>query len=143
MGTQISNQITNLQNNTARVNFTRGQENLGKTTLSKDAFLQLMMAQLTNQDPTNPTDNNQMLQQQAAMTQVEKLDQLVNIMVGNQLLGQGAQLIGKNVEINVPGGNPVSGTINSVFADSNNQLIIEVGGKNYNSNRINKFLNQV
>lgn len=142
MSTQITNQLLNLQNNTNRTNFQRGQANLGKTTLGKDAFLQLMMAQLANQDPTSPVDNSQMLQQQAAMTQVEKLDQLVNVIVGNQLVSQGAQLIGKNVEVKIPGDNPITGNISKVFSDDNNQLLIEVGGKTYNSNQIGKFLSQ-
>ena len=47
----------------------------GKT-LSKDDFLQLLVTQLTHQDPLNPLDQNQFLAQTAQFSQLE---QLVNI----------------------------------------------------------------
>jgi flagellar basal-body rod modification protein FlgD len=41
--------------------------------VSKDAFLQLLVAQLKNQDPLNPTDGTQFLSQLAQFSQLEQL----------------------------------------------------------------------
>ncbi len=46
------------------------------TTLDSDAFLQLLIAQLQNQDPTNPTDSTEMINQIASFSTVEQLSAL-------------------------------------------------------------------
>jgi flagellar basal-body rod modification protein FlgD len=43
---------------------------------SKDTFLKLLVAQLKNQDPTNPTDSTQFVGQ---LTQYSELEQLIGI----------------------------------------------------------------
>uniref|UniRef100_B8DS26 Basal-body rod modification protein FlgD n=1 Tax=Nitratidesulfovibrio vulgaris (strain DSM 19637 / Miyazaki F) TaxID=883 RepID=B8DS26_NITV9 len=48
----------------------------GGTTLDSDAFLQLLIAELQNQDPTNPTDNTEMINQIASFSTVEQLSAL-------------------------------------------------------------------
>jgi flagellar basal-body rod modification protein FlgD len=44
-----------------------------RTTLGKDAFLKLLVAQMQNQDPLEPQSNEQFIQQLAQLTQVEEL----------------------------------------------------------------------
>ncbi len=46
------------------------------TTLDSDAFLQLLIAELQNQDPTNPADNTEMINQIASFSTVEQLSAL-------------------------------------------------------------------
>lgn len=46
---------------------------VGKKDLDKDAFLQLMLAQIKNQDPMNPTKSDQMAAQLAQFSSVEQL----------------------------------------------------------------------
>jgi flagellar basal-body rod modification protein FlgD len=43
---------------------------------TKDMFLKLLVTQLQNQDPLNPTDSSQFLSQ---LTQISSLEQLVGI----------------------------------------------------------------
>ncbi len=45
------------------------------TTIDKNMFLQLLVAQLKNQDPLNPTDSMQFVQQ---LAQFQQLEQTVN-----------------------------------------------------------------
>ena len=67
-------------------------------TVDYDAFLKLLVAQLKNQDPTNPTDGTQFLSQLASFSSVEqaiqtnaKLDSLVT----SSLLGQANSVINR------------------------------------------------
>ncbi len=48
--------------------------------LGKDEFLKLLVAQLENQDPLNPTDNAQMIAQTAQFSQVEQLTKVVSLL---------------------------------------------------------------
>jgi flagellar basal-body rod modification protein FlgD len=43
------------------------------TTIDKDGFLKLLVAQLQNQDPTNGMDSGESMQQMTAFTMVEQL----------------------------------------------------------------------
>jgi flagellar basal-body rod modification protein FlgD len=81
-----------------------------KTTkdMDKDAFLQLLVAQMKNQDPADPMDNNEFISQSAAFSSLEqlinlseKLDSLnklvENLSSNNQLL-TASNFIGKEVK---------------------------------------------
>ncbi len=73
---------------------------LDDKTVDYDAFLKLLVAQLENQDPTEPTDNAQLMAQLASFSSVEqqvqtnkKLDQLLL----SNALGDASNLIGKEI----------------------------------------------
>lgn len=80
-----------------------------KSSLDKDAFLQLMIAQLKNQDPLEPMDGTDYSAQLAQFSSLEQLkninDSLNNSIDANYLLTQSvnntmtATLIGKNAKI--------------------------------------------
>ncbi|NIK68832.1 flagellar hook capping FlgD N-terminal domain-containing protein [Paenibacillus sp. BK720] len=69
-----------------------------KNALGKDAFLELLVTQLKNQDPLQPQDNAAFITQMAQFTSVEQLmnmsDQLSQL---NQNLGTASSMIGKTV----------------------------------------------
>ena len=48
----------------------------GKSELGQEDFLALMVAQLENQDPTKPMDNNEFLSQMAQFSMVEGIENL-------------------------------------------------------------------
>ncbi|WP_340621970.1 flagellar hook assembly protein FlgD [Xenorhabdus siamensis] len=71
----------------------------------KDNFLNLLVAQLKNQDPTNPMQNNEMTSQFAQISTVEGIEKLnkslgavIGQMEGNQAM-QTTMLIGRKVMI--------------------------------------------
>jgi len=94
----VTDTLTAIQNNTAQVNAEKAKTNVGNSTLDQDSFLQLMMAQLKYQDPLNPTDNSQLLTQQAQLTQVSELQKLNQ----NNSFIQASNMIGKNVAFSDP-----------------------------------------
>lgn len=135
---QISSQLTHIQNQTNRVNYDRGQENLGSDKLDKHAFLQLMMTQLQLQSPLNPMDNSAFLEQQASLAQVEKLDDLVSLLQGNSLLTQAGALVGKDVAVQNMDGSVTTGKIESVnFSDGTASITID--GEPYPMNSVIKM----
>lgn len=87
-------------------------------TLNYNAFLQLLMAQMRNQDPTSPADSTQWVSQLATFSSVEqaiqtnaKLDQLVQ----NSNLSDAESLIGRTV---TSADAAVSGVVVSVVMSS-------------------------
>lgn len=75
---------------------------LGKNedSTDKQMFLKLMIAQLQNQDPTSPVDQQDMM---ASITQFSQVEQMQNMSTAMETLSltQGTGLIGKSVEYTV------------------------------------------
>ncbi|MEH3106323.1 MAG: flagellar hook capping protein [Sphingomonas fennica] len=78
-----------------------GTKAKGSNTMDQSSFLKLMTTQLQTQDPTAPTDNNQMVAQMAQFSQVagiaEMNQSLKNIVTGmqSQQMGDAASWIGR------------------------------------------------
>jgi flagellar basal-body rod modification protein FlgD len=73
---------------------------VGNADLGKDAFLNLLVAQLKYQDPSSPTDSSQFMQQTATFTMVEKLEEMAKAqttMVNAQNLASATSLVGRQV----------------------------------------------
>jgi flagellar basal-body rod modification protein FlgD len=80
---------------------TERSSSLSSLDMNYDAFLQLLISSMKNQDPTKPNDPDQMMSQLASFAGVEqtiklnnKLDSLLSVSGG----GQAAALVGKTIE---------------------------------------------
>ena len=62
----------------------------------KDTFLKLLVAQLKYQDPSKPADSTAFLAQTAQFTQVEKLEDMINMLQSQRMIGA-SSLVGKTV----------------------------------------------
>ena len=121
--TTVSTEITNLQNQTA---FAQSNTTDRKTSSKNDSnmFLNLMLQQLKNQDPTQPTDNTEWLSQLAQYSSLEQMTQmntgLTNCMnyisamykdmSMNAEITQTLSMVGKEVTITIPDENDSSKT---------------------------------
>ncbi|OYV92955.1 MAG: hypothetical protein B7Z73_04110 [Planctomycetia bacterium 21-64-5] len=88
----------------------------GLTQLTPNDFLQLLITQLKNQDPLNPTNSDQMLQQISEIDNIEattNLSSSLNSVATDQGFQTASALIGKQVQGVDASGNPVSGTVDS------------------------------
>src|SRR5262245_34620567 len=68
--------------------------------MGKDDFMQLLIAQLQNQDPMKPMDDKEFITQLAQFSSLEatqKMTAQMEELTGSQMLMQAATLIGKNV----------------------------------------------
>src|SRR4051812_44387066 len=85
--------------------------------LGKDDFLKLMVAQMKNQDPMNPSDDKDNI---AQMAQFSSLEQITNLASATQKLADSMQmtqtlgLIGHTVSYKAADGTMTSGTVSAV-----------------------------
>lgn len=142
--TTVSSEITNMQNQTA-VNNMETQKRNGGTTSANDSnmFLQLMLQQLKNQDPTEPTSNTEWLSQLAQYSSLEQMTQMnegftncMNYMqalysdIGtNAEITQTLSLIGKEITVKDPedksGTKKITGTVTEAsFEDGTGKVKI-------------------
>jgi flagellar basal-body rod modification protein FlgD len=85
--------------------------------LDQDTFLRLMVAQLRNQDPMNPTDSSQFLAQTAQFTSLEKLGQVAHQTqqaFSAQMAFGASSLVGRTVTYTDGQGTEVTGHVSSV-----------------------------
>ncbi|MDO7788371.1 flagellar hook capping FlgD N-terminal domain-containing protein [Desulforamulus aquiferis] len=88
--------------------------------LDKNAFLQLMIAQLRYQDPTSPMDTNKFIEQMSSFTTLEQITNLnTNILqlYALQEFSYATSLIGCEVTLN-QGDSIINGVVQRVTADS-------------------------
>lgn len=71
------------------------------STLGKEAFLQLLVAQMQYQDPLEPMDNTEYVSQLATFSQLESLQNMESTLAG----GQATDLVGKTVMVKVTDAN--------------------------------------
>jgi flagellar basal-body rod modification protein FlgD len=97
----------------------------------KDMFLQLLVAQMRYQDPSNPTDSSQFLAQTAQFTALEKMqavaDQTAQL-VSLQVAFGASSLVGKDVAYPAADGTTTHGVVDSVRFTSTGP-VLQVGGQ--------------
>jgi flagellar basal-body rod modification protein FlgD len=100
--------------------------------LNQQQFLQLLTAQLQNQDPLNPVSSQDFATQLAQLSTVSGIQQLnsnIQQLLQLQQLSQGAALMGKTVTYFASGANsPGKGVVQGVSL-LNGQLQVQVSGQ--------------
>lgn len=98
----------------------------GKNSLNSSDFIQMMLTELQNQDPLNPTDSQALLSQMSSIGQLQSADQLQTTLtqfsLQNQISSAG-NLIGKTIQ-GLDSSNPPQQTVGIVtgVAVQNNQV---------------------
>jgi flagellar basal-body rod modification protein FlgD len=91
--------------------------------LGQNDFLKLMVAQLQAQNPLEPGNSNEFVNELAQLTQVEQTTNLAN---ASELSGA-VQLIGRTVTYNSASGASASGTVESVQSDASGTTVTVEG----------------
>ena len=107
------NSVTNAQSRT-----TDTMLNTPQPTVDYNAFLQLLIAQMKNQDPTSPTDMSQYMSQFAQMSSVERgaiqTNAKLDTLLSSTALSQAESLIGRTASFTSSDGQSTTGTITAV-----------------------------
>lgn len=85
--------------------------------VSKQEFLQLLVAQLRNQDPLKPMENQEFIAQLAQLQTLEQMETLVSasqLSLETQTINQSLELLGQQVEYYSDDDTVQSGVVQSV-----------------------------
>ncbi len=115
---------------------TASESSVKKTTTSngmdKDAFLQLLVAQMKYQDPLEPTSNTEYISQYATFSQVEQIQNMAATME----LSRASSMVGKLVEVQSIDANgeakSVQGKVEYVSYE-NNKAFVSIDGSLYSA----------
>lgn len=115
---------TSLGIDTAKVTTAAAKTDSTKSnsSLDKDAFLQLLVAQMQYQDPLEPTSNTEYMSQLAQFSSVEELQNINETFAANRALNLAGQYVILNVPDTAGNINQVSGLVDYVTIS---------GGKTY------------
>ncbi len=91
--------------------------------LGQNDFLKLMVAQLQAQNPLEPGNANEFVNELAQMTQVEQVTNLAN---ADELSGA-VQMIGHKVTYNGASGEPATGVVQSVQSSASGTTVTVEG----------------
>jgi flagellar basal-body rod modification protein FlgD len=99
--------------------------------LGSQDFLQLLISELSNQDPFEPMKNQDLMNEIGSIRNLQmntSLNQTLQGLVLQGNLGAAANLIGKTVSATDAGGKPVTGTVAGVqISDNQVQLALDNG----------------
>ena len=106
----------------------KNKSTTNKTTLDVEQFLQLMVAEMQNQDPLEPTDNSDYMAQLATFTQVEATKEMND----NTLQDMASNLVGKQVIMTTTQNSNgyIGGTVD-YWETINGTVYLGIGGKLY------------
>ncbi|MCQ2523928.1 MAG: flagellar hook capping protein [Lachnospiraceae bacterium] len=122
-----------IQSSTASANSLSSSRTKDGTSLDKDAFLQLLVAQMKYQDPLEPTENTEYISQLATFSELEEMQN----MTSGMNLQRASQLVGKEVVCKVDN----SKTGNTEFVNGMVDYVVYENGKAFVS--INESLYSV
>jgi flagellar basal-body rod modification protein FlgD len=107
-------------------------------TLTRADFLKLLVAQMTSQDPLNPTSSQDLLTQTVQLSTLQSNTSLQSTMTqlqGNQTLAEASSLLGRQVTVQADSSNTAQGVVSGVDLSSGTPQII-VNGTSYSLNQV-------
>jgi flagellar basal-body rod modification protein FlgD len=108
--------VTSLTNQSSPINGAVSNDTVSgpQQTLTQNDFMQLLVAQMENQDPLNPQSDTDMAAQMAQFTSLTQS----SAMASSLSMMQANSLIGSTVTIQVDSQNTTSGTVQNVTMDN-------------------------
>ena len=107
-------------------------------TLTQADFLKLLVAQMTSQDPLNPTSSQDLLTQTVQLSTLQSNTSLQSTMTqlqGNQTLAEASSLLGRQVAVQADSSNTAQGVVSGVDLSSGTPQII-VNGTSYSLSQV-------
>lgn len=114
---------------TSASTYTNRTEAASKTEVDYQSFLKLLVAQMKNQDPTNPMDSTQYMAQLASFSQVEQsvqMNQKLDQMLQSSTLAQADAIIGRTI---TSADGETTGKVSEVRLFANGIVAVLEGGK--------------
>ena len=99
----------------------------GRASMSRDQFLKILVAELTTQDPLEPLDNSEFMQQLVGMQSLEQSAALTDSLKSFQSfmeMSAGSGMIGKTVKGLTASGGTVEGVVSRVTMEAGNVNLV-------------------
>ncbi len=137
----MSVQYVNASGTAPNVN-ANGTLNASNQSVSQNQFLQLLVTEMKNQDPTQPTDQTQTLSQLAQFSSLEQMTNLNQTLTQNNSynqITQSAALIGKTVTTSGDSTTAgVSGVVSAVTITSG-KTYLTIGGQSVDASTVTQI----
>jgi flagellar basal-body rod modification protein FlgD len=117
---------------------------LNSLSLNQGQFLQLLVTQLQNQDPTNPMSSNDMLNQVTQLSTLQSLQDLntnFTDLLQLQQLTQGSSLLGRSVQFTDPTTSSAASGVVSALNVQNGNVILQVGTQSVPLSQVTSVMN--
>lgn len=124
---------------TQKTQTTEQTSGAGKNSLDKDAFLQLLVAQMKYQDPLEPTSNTEYISQYATFSELEQMQNMSSGMT----LSRASEMVGKEVIIESTSDSgkvtTVQGVVEKVVYNGN-KAFLSVNGSLYSVDDVKQIV---
>ena len=138
MSAQEKFKVDNIVNGyNKKLDFELREGRIASRELGKDDFLKLLMAQMTNQDPTSPMENTEFIAQMAQFTSLEQMTNMSNNfekMAAMINSSEAQSLLGRTVQIDLGAEQATTGVVEA--ATRGNTPQVQVNGMFYDMNKI-------
>lgn len=105
-------------------------KNTGTSALGKDAFLQILVAQMQYQDPLQPSSDTEWIAQLAQFTSLENMQNMSNTLDNSQAFS----MVGKTVQVKTDNG--VKEGVVEYVSMSNNKAYVNIDGGSYKASDV-------
>ena len=115
-----------------------------RASISKEQFLKILVSELTSQDPLEPLNNSDFIQQLVGLQNLEQSATLTDGLASFERFMQmssGSAMIGKTVKGLTPAGQPVQGVVSKVVLEGGNVSVV-VGSQKMPVTSITEILAQ-
>lgn len=130
--------VSSINSSSASSNSSSSSATLPQQTLSQNDFLQLLVTQMTQQDPLNPESDTDLAAQMAqftALSETSTMSNNISTMLAQQQMTAADGMIGQNVTIQVNASSTTSGVVQSVQVNGGTPQIV-VNGTPYNLSQV-------
>lgn len=111
----------------------------GSNSLDKDAFLQLLVAQMKYQDPLEPTSNTEYISQYATFSELEQMQN----MSSNMTLSRASEMVGKEVIVESTSESGKTTTVQGVVEKvvyNGNKAYVSIDGNLYSVDDVKQVI---
>lgn len=111
----------------------------GNQTLNASDFLDLLITQMTHQDPLDPMEDKEFMAQMAQFSSLEEMTKLNTTMtdfVQSQQAQSSSAYLGREVTILADNGEHIDGLVSAVNRDAEGKVTVTVDGNDYAINQI-------
>lgn len=111
----------------------------GAQQLSSDAFLILLVAQLTHQDPLAPMDGQEFMAQLAQLESVAQLTEIRDYLQAAGELSNPLSALGRTVHWETGSGQSTSGQVTAIVRDSTGAFKLVVAGREIDFSQVTRI----